>query len=315
MLKALENAVALTAAVAALLVLFAQPSESSSMPVPIVLVAGPEHVATTIPESAVTVEDALTHLHVSTKDTLILPPANTTVTPNMVIRVLPTRTIIIKDGADAPVVFETTRTTVGAALEEAGIRLRERDTVLPDALHPASEDLEVFITRIDVVEEIQEVIIPHTTIAVDDPERLWASEKLINEGADGLAEEAVRLTYRNGSLLERTVLERTVLAEPVPREVRRGTKIITENPQEGGASWYRYKHCDCAAHNQYPRGTWILVTSLLDGSQEIIKTNDWGPDPAVHPDRVIDLDATVFTRFAPLWKGVIPVRIERILTE
>ncbi|MDO8435264.1 MAG: RlpA-like double-psi beta-barrel domain-containing protein [bacterium] len=83
--------------------------------------------------------------------------------------------------------------------------------------------------------------------------------------------------------------------------------------QEGLASWYRYKNCDCAASTVYPRGTIVRVWRVAeDGLQDAIDVvvNDFGPDAKKHPERVIDLDISVFKKLARKGSGVIRVRTE-----
>lgn len=83
-----------------------------------------------------------------------------------------------------------------------------------------------------------------------------------------------------------------------------------EIPEIGTASWYGYKGCDCAASPDYPKGTQLIVTSLEDSTKSVVVTvNDYGPDRAVHPDRVIDLDKVAFAKLASLGLGLIDVSV------
>lgn len=83
--------------------------------------------------------------------------------------------------------------------------------------------------------------------------------------------------------------------------------------QEGMASWYRYKNCDCAASTVYPRGTIVRVWRVADDGVEDtldVVINDFGPDAKRHPERVIDLDISAFKKLARKGSGVIRVRTE-----
>ena len=83
-----------------------------------------------------------------------------------------------------------------------------------------------------------------------------------------------------------------------------------EIAETGKASWYAYKGCDCAASPDYPKGTELLVTRLDDPSKHVVVTvNDYGPDRAIHPDRVIDLDSVAFKQLGSLWEGIIFVSV------
>lgn len=82
-------------------------------------------------------------------------------------------------------------------------------------------------------------------------------------------------------------------------------------PEVGKASWYGYKNCDCAASPDYPKGSYLVVTSVNDPTKNVtVKVNDYGPDRAVHPDRVIDLDKVAFKKLAGLGAGIIDVRVQ-----
>lgn len=80
---------------------------------------------------------------------------------------------------------------------------------------------------------------------------------------------------------------------------------------QGVASWYKFKDCDCAASPDYPKGTQLLVTSVEEPEKSAVVTiNDWGPDRSVFPNRVIDLDKTVFDKIGNLLQGTMKVTVE-----
>jgi hypothetical protein len=81
----------------------------------------------------------------------------------------------------------------------------------------------------------------------------------------------------------------------------------------GLASWYNYKHCNCAASPDVPKGTKLKVSRQDDPSQFVIVTvNDYGPDRAKHPERVIDLDKVAFAKIGNPRGGVLAVRVEPV---
>ncbi|MBI4256931.1 hypothetical protein HY626_02650 [Candidatus Uhrbacteria bacterium] len=83
-----------------------------------------------------------------------------------------------------------------------------------------------------------------------------------------------------------------------------------EVPEVGEASWYAYKGCDCAASPDYPKGSYLVVTSVEDPEKSVtVMVNDYGPDRSVHPDRIIDLDKVAFAKLASVGLGLIDVRV------
>lgn len=80
--------------------------------------------------------------------------------------------------------------------------------------------------------------------------------------------------------------------------------------EKGVASWYSYKNCNCAASPDYPKGTKLKVTRIDNGKSIVVKVNDFGPERAQFPDRVIDLDLLAFEQLAGKKKGLIRVKVE-----
>lgn len=83
----------------------------------------------------------------------------------------------------------------------------------------------------------------------------------------------------------------------------------------GKASWYvhpRYKKDLMAASTAYPRGAQVKVTNLENDKSVIVTIKDWGPDPAKHPERIIDLGKVAFAQIASIRAGTIQVRVEPV---
>ncbi|MFA5125112.1 MAG: septal ring lytic transglycosylase RlpA family protein [Patescibacteria group bacterium] len=89
--------------------------------------------------------------------------------------------------------------------------------------------------------------------------------------------------------------------------------LLKEVESVGRASWYvhpKYRQELMAASTQFSWGAKVLVTNLANGKQVVVTIKDWGPDPAVHPDRVIDLGKEAFKKIASTRMGVIDVKVE-----
>jgi rare lipoprotein A len=82
--------------------------------------------------------------------------------------------------------------------------------------------------------------------------------------------------------------------------------------QEGPASWYRYRDCDCAASPDYPKGAKLKITNLENNKTVVVTVNDYGPDRTVHPDRLLDLDLVAFKKIASKTAGLIKIKIEPV---
>lgn len=78
----------------------------------------------------------------------------------------------------------------------------------------------------------------------------------------------------------------------------------------GKASWYSYKNGLFAASPDFAKGSIIRVYNLDNGKFVDVTINDYGPERATHPDRVVDLDKVAFKRIASTGAGIINVKIE-----
>jgi len=92
-----------------------------------------------------------------------------------------------------------------------------------------------------------------------------------------------------------------------------GKVIILSNPDilsVGTASWYKYKNGNFAASPDFKKGSVLRVTNLANGKSIDVTINDFGPERAKHPDRVIDLDKVAFQKIASTRDGLIKIKIE-----
>lgn len=88
------------------------------------------------------------------------------------------------------------------------------------------------------------------------------------------------------------------------------------------ASWYNYslpgypdygKYNFTAASRDFPRKTMLQVCRADDHKRcVVVRVNDYGPDPKIHPNRAIDLSQAAFKELAPLSKGLIKVNIKKL---
>lgn len=85
----------------------------------------------------------------------------------------------------------------------------------------------------------------------------------------------------------------------------------------GKASYYDYilkdgwssKGHNVCANRDYPRGTTLIVKNLENGKTVQCLITDFGPDKAIHPDRIIDLSSYAFSQIADIDRGIIPVQV------
>jgi len=78
----------------------------------------------------------------------------------------------------------------------------------------------------------------------------------------------------------------------------------------GQASWYSNKGGLFAASPDFAKGSILRVYNLDNGKSVDVTINDFGPERATHPTRVVDLDKVAFKKIAATSAGTINVRID-----
>lgn len=95
------------------------------------------------------------------------------------------------------------------------------------------------------------------------------------------------------------------VAAPVTTTTAPTPAPAPSHSQTGQGTWYRWKAGNCA-NNELPMGTVLTVTNLATGAHTTCTVGDRG---AFRSPTIVDMDATVFAKIAPLGAGRISVRI------
>lgn len=120
-------------------------------------------------------------------------------------------------------------------------------------------------------------------------------------------------------LEEQKKIQQEVL--PFIPEVQEEIKPVIQISQ-GKASWYDYtlsgiqwsKNHRTAASRDYPRGTMLKVCNIANNKCIDVLVNDYGPEKAKHPDRIVDLSSYAFSQIADIKAGIINVSVHEIKT-
>ncbi len=136
----------------------------------------------------------------------------------------PHRVQLSVDGSSREVI--SSAASVGALLNELGIKINPTDKVEPTQSTPLSADLAITVTRItyktaDFVEDI-----PFETKTTPDSTLPEGVTKVQVAGVNGTKEVRATLTYTDGVESGRSVLRETVTKNPVTEEKLVGTMVI-----------------------------------------------------------------------------------------
>ncbi len=238
----------------------------------------------------------------------VFPSRDTTLSSGMKIHVLRKKTVRI--GADGEIrSIDTVARTVGEALDEAGIGLREDDIVEPSLTTLLDRETSISVIRVEIREETVKKPIEYETVEKEDDDMGWRERVVKQKGENGVREYRYRVSYHDGEEVARRLLGSEVTKEPTDEIVVQGTYVKTGKSHSGAASWYAHTGTMSAANPWLPIGSYVRVTNRANGRSVIVRINDRGP---FVPGRIIDLDRVAFERIASVGVGVIDVKMEEI---
>jgi uncharacterized protein YabE (DUF348 family) len=219
-------------------------------------------------------------------------------------------TIVLRDAVKVHVRVDdldqdiiTNAPDVGYLLSSMGVILRKNDRVEPSSETPLEGGMSIRVTRVGFDEVTEQRAIPFETEVRQTDEMVKGERRVEREGREGVEQFRYLLRIEDGAEVNRRLLGRGVLEEPVSRIELVGTR--DPNVQTGAASWYERTGM-VAAHRALPRGTRVKVTNLANGRAVTVVIDDRGPYLG---GRIIDLGDDAYRQLAPLGSGTIDVRI------
>jgi len=239
----------------------------------------------------------------------IFPSRETPLSSGMNVMVLRSKMVrMMVDGEDREI--RTFGRTVGEALRDAGVTLREDDLVMPDTSTLLGREEEIRVIRVEIREEAVEKPIAFATIEKEDDGLSWRKRLVETKGENGIREYRYRVGYHDGVEVARKPLGDEVTKEAVDEVVVQGTLVKTGKAHSGLGTWYIHTGTLAAASLWLPMGSYAKVTNRANGRSVIVRINDRGP---FGTDRIIDLDKVAFREIASLGAGVIDVKVEEIV--
>jgi uncharacterized protein YabE (DUF348 family) len=217
--------------------------------------------------------------------------------------------MVLHDGKSDSI--SSTAPTVGALLQQIGLRVSTLDKVTPSITAALPGTAVVRIVRITQTTERQNTDVPfkQTTKRSDKVE--LGVESTAQTGANGLTQKVFRKTFQDGKLVS------TVLASTqVVRQPRDEIKLIGnhqpscgchDGSASGMATWYSIGGLTSASPT-LPFGTVVKVTNTDNGRSVNVVIRDRGPYAG--SDRIIDLSPTAFAQIGGLGTGIVPVQLE-----
>lgn len=107
-----------------------------------------------------------------------------------------------------------------------------------------------------------------------------------------------------------SVPQKVTKTTPTPKVAPAASSALTAPSKQGSqgvASWLLYTLPDSCAARDWPVGTRLEVS--YQGKSITCVRRDYGPDPSIFPERIVDLNAALFAKLAPLSQGIIHVTV------
>jgi len=196
--------------------------------------------------------------------------------------------------------------TIKKVLTNANIKIHKNDIIFPSLDYKIDEDqypIKIIIERavpvsLDIYGKTKKIFTRQEKVI----------EVLEEEGIDFKNDDLINYNF-NEEIFPGIEIKIWKKPKPKPKPAPKPIKIIkTGEIQTGIASWYSYIPGNFCASTTYRKGTKLLVTNLSNGKKVIVTVNDYGP----FSGPIIDLEKNAFLKLAPLWKGVIRVKVEKV---
>ncbi len=111
-------------------------------------------------------------------------------------------------------------------LVEKGIVLEEADRVTPDLHTLTAPHMPIQVTRVFKQQVTEQVVMSFREVRQPNPSMDRGLSRVITRGHDGLREDAIEITYADGIMIDRELLESQVLRTRQDRIVEEGTNTL-----------------------------------------------------------------------------------------
>jgi uncharacterized protein YabE (DUF348 family) len=173
-------------------------------------------------------------------------------------------------------IFYTQAKEIEQALRENNLTLNEDDLVKPSRDALAENNSQITITRVTIEEQMTEKPIAFDKKVNEDDKLSWRKSIITQKGEKGLERFTYRVSLHDGKEVNRKLLKRETVKEPVTEIMTQGTYVKLGKSHHGAASWYAWSGTLAAANPWLPMGSYVKVTNMENGKSVIVKINDRG---------------------------------------
>lgn len=121
--------------------------------------------------------------------------------------------------------YKSLKPTIGEALKDVGVKVREDDIVIPKSEKTLKQDAKIVVKRVDYKEKTVEEKVKFKTVKKDDTTMNEGETKVIKKGKNGKDKVTYRITYVDGKETKRKEIARETIEKKVNKVVAVGTRI------------------------------------------------------------------------------------------
>jgi resuscitation-promoting factor RpfB len=203
--------------------------------------------------TASTVDEALAQLAMTDTAPAAASRGSRVPLAGMALPVVSAKTVQIND-AGAVRSVRLPAANVGALLSAVGAPLLESDQVVPSAMSPIVDGMEIQVTRNRIQQVTERIPLPPASHRVEDPDMNVSRQVVEDPGSPGTQDVTFAVATVNGVETGRLPIANTVIAPARDAVVRVGTKPGTDVPPvTNGSIWDAIAGCEAG-------GNWAINT-------------------------------------------------------
>ncbi len=139
--------------------------------------------------------------------------------------------------------------TVGDLLTKVDAGVDRNDIVRPSRSAELKDGTRVVVTKIGTrTKRVPRETIPASVTEKKDDSMMEGETETVREGSDGVRDVTYKVRFRNGEVVDRSIVKQNVIEEPVAKIVKIGTKTEPETPSAnfagGGTVWDKIAACE-----------------------------------------------------------------------
>lgn len=154
---------------------------------------------------------------------------------NMTIEIERAFQVVFNNGKNEEKVW-TTSTTVADFLQQQNAELGELDRVEPGLEETVKPDKSIDVIRVEKVTDVVEEPIDYDVVKKEDANLAKGTEKVIQEGHEGLSKKEFEITKENGKEVKRSLVSEQIIKKSTDKIVTIGTKVTKAPATQRNAS-------------------------------------------------------------------------------